>query len=348
MSGNTPAQVTGLAAPGKGAAAEGFLQSAQAIRVLPAQGKHAASIHSELMGRIQSHLEGNMPSNRLPSLEALVVTHCDDSKVVEWQCSEQALTFKTSERYVYLVCATAGQVDLSVKSNGRLSPATLLQNGSTALVKSGLTISMTSAAASKVSVLMITLSRLKSAALDYGVIWKGADESISIQSEPALMGLLSEMAEPDIDCFSEQIRLHRLKTCEALILRNWRTDSRSLISAKPVADSVADGFRRLVMSAITEDVELEDLADQLGVSSRTLYQRTRRFFGLSPALLIRHLKIEAVYEVLRHEADMTCVTRVAIEHGFTNLGRFAQHYRQHLGELPSETLGRHRKGRVIA
>ncbi|MGY4266594.1 transcriptional regulator GlxA family with amidase domain [Bradyrhizobium sp. USDA 4519] len=47
-----------------------------------------------------------------------------------------------------------------------------------------------------------------------------------------------------------------------------------------------------------------------------------------------------IRSILRESTpDQTTVSKVAIEQGFIELGRFSQYYRTMFGEYPSQTLG---------
>ena len=55
----------------------------------------------------------------------------------------------------------------------------------------------------------------------------------------------------------------------------------------------------------------------------------------------------ARYALLEADRQHESVTGIALENGFTELGRFAVRYRQMFGETPSETL-RSRKATTVA
>jgi AraC-like DNA-binding protein len=69
--------------------------------------------------------------------------------------------------------------------------------------------------------------------------------------------------------------------------------------------------------------------------------------GVTPhAFLLRHRLNKARSALLSKDADLVRVTDVALELGFSELGRFAVRYRQMFGESPSETL--RRRSAVVA
>jgi AraC-like DNA-binding protein len=87
-----------------------------------------------------------------------------------------------------------------------------------------------------------------------------------------------------------------------------------------------------------EAITIEDLVNAGGVSERALYQGFKQFRGLSPMRYLKTIRFEKVRESLRKAEPEDCVTRIATDHGFSQLGRFAVEYREIFGESPSDTL----------
>jgi transcriptional regulator GlxA family with amidase domain len=54
-------------------------------------------------------------------------------------------------------------------------------------------------------------------------------------------------------------------------------------------------------------------------------------------------RLAATHHALLHAGSQANVTSIALAHGFDHVGRFAQLYRQVIGELPSRTLARQRQ-----
>jgi len=89
---------------------------------------------------------------------------------------------------------------------------------------------------------------------------------------------------------------------------------------------------------------LPELARVAGLSPRSLNTLCQRHHGVSPMVMLRNLRLDAVRRVLRSRlagapvTSTTSVTSVALDHGFGHLGRFSAYYRQRFGELPRETM----------
>ena len=94
---------------------------------------------------------------------------------------------------------------------------------------------------------------------------------------------------------------------------------------------------------LDEPFLVSDVSLYAGVGIRTLERRFRSQIGVSPARYIRARRLNTVrrrlIETDRHRHN---VTQVALEQGFTHLGRFAAQYREFFGELPKHTLMRSR------
>lgn len=85
-----------------------------------------------------------------------------------------------------------------------------------------------------------------------------------------------------------------------------------------------------------EPLNIEVLAEQSGVSARTLFAGFKNHFGITPMAYLRELRFEQAHLELMNNEHAT-VTDVAFKWGFTHLGRFSQEYKRRYGELPSST-----------
>lgn len=93
---------------------------------------------------------------------------------------------------------------------------------------------------------------------------------------------------------------------------------------------------------IRDDISLEDLAQVGGVSVRTIYSMFANNFSITPKLFIKQSKLKSLREEFLRNKAVRNVTEVALDYGFTHLGRFSSDYFKMFGELPSETLRRRR------
>ncbi len=89
-------------------------------------------------------------------------------------------------------------------------------------------------------------------------------------------------------------------------------------------------------------IALTDVVRAAGVPGRTLLKHLEDFRGMSPMRYLRAARLERVHEALQNaQADKT-VADVAMNWGFSHMGRFSLEYRRRFGEQPSETLKRRR------
>jgi AraC-like DNA-binding protein len=97
-----------------------------------------------------------------------------------------------------------------------------------------------------------------------------------------------------------------------------------------------------------EPIRLDALARVAGVPPRTLETHFLRFLGTTPMGWIRQARLTHARRTLLASEGQVTVSRVAIDCGFSQLGRFAAQYCRRFGELPSETLRRLRSARPDA
>ena len=86
-------------------------------------------------------------------------------------------------------------------------------------------------------------------------------------------------------------------------------------------------------------VHISEICTQFGVSRRSLHRAFDETLGIGPVSFLRHKRLCNIHTALRECApDRVTVSEVALQHGFTELGRFSQYYHALFGEYPSQTL----------
>lgn len=94
-------------------------------------------------------------------------------------------------------------------------------------------------------------------------------------------------------------------------------------------------------------VSTADLAEVVGVSSRTLNRAFNKYRGMTPIQFLKERRMEACHlALLAADGQTTSVTDIALQYGFHHLGRFSVEYRQYFQELPSDTLRRRSSSRL--
>lgn len=88
-------------------------------------------------------------------------------------------------------------------------------------------------------------------------------------------------------------------------------------------------------------VGVAELALAMGTSRRELEYAFRENFALGPRQLLEKIRLNAIRRELRQAGPEARgqVTRIAMDHGITHLGRFPGLYKGLFGELPSGTGG---------
>ncbi len=82
----------------------------------------------------------------------------------------------------------------------------------------------------------------------------------------------------------------------------------------------------------------DEIADALGVTSRTLHTVMQTFNGMSLHRYMRLRRLWMARNALMNAQPSTLVKTVALDHGFWHLGRFSNEYFRQFGETPSQTL----------
>lgn len=83
---------------------------------------------------------------------------------------------------------------------------------------------------------------------------------------------------------------------------------------------------------LDEPVVLDDLAAAAGVRPRTLEAHFRAYLGTTPLGWVRRARLARARQQLLAGGSDANVTAIANANGFSELGRFAAHYRRQFGE----------------
>jgi AraC-like DNA-binding protein len=102
---------------------------------------------------------------------------------------------------------------------------------------------------------------------------------------------------------------------------------------------IINRFREVLEAQANEPLQMPQISQKIGVSSRTLRLACQEQLGVSPSryILLRRMR-SARRALQKADPDVTLVTNIATEFGFYELGRFAVAYRNIFGESPSATL----------
>jgi AraC-like DNA-binding protein len=106
-------------------------------------------------------------------------------------------------------------------------------------------------------------------------------------------------------------------------------------------DAIVAKFEEFLEANPNTPLYLPEICAAVGAAERTLRIACEEHLGMGP---IRYLALRRMHLVrralLRSVSSTTTVTRIATDHGFWELGRFAVSYRALFGETPSVTLQR--------
>lgn len=92
-------------------------------------------------------------------------------------------------------------------------------------------------------------------------------------------------------------------------------------------------------------IDIKDIADEFGISVRTIFRYFKSRRGITPFDFLKNLKLEHARSMLQAADEADGVMRIALRCGFQGMGHFAREYQKHFGELPSETLRRARSAK---
>ena len=155
--------------------------------------------------------------------------------------------------------------------------------------------------------------------------------------------LVTDIASPDSLLRSRSAGA----TAESLLWEHFRA---FLAKTGPAVSTVVQSSpsqMRTVWSAIdfmrahySEPITVLDIAKAVGTGPRNLQDAFRSCGNRTPMAMLSSIRMENVRLELMTSDQSLSVTHIAMNCGFTHMGRFAKAYRDVYGEAPSQTLGK--------
>lgn len=171
------------------------------------------------------------------------------------------------------------------------------------------------------------------------------DDFTMVQGDTARLHVLREavldlIADPESDPHGERM--------SNLVARTIIWMGHSLGNGRPECIEVNGTRQRIAKQAQTyiethyrAAVRIEDLCRATGVGVRTLQRCFREYFDMAISDYIKTVRLDAARRQLAAARPSgKSVTTIALQHGFTHLGRFSMDFRKRFGQSPSETLAK--------
>ena len=113
---------------------------------------------------------------------------------------------------------------------------------------------------------------------------------------------------------------------------------RTICSRQAKVD-IAKQVQAYIEEHYNENVRIEDLCRATGKEVRTLQTCFRRYFDMTITDYLKMVRLNSACRVLSSaQPGEATVASIALQNGFTHLGRFSVEYRKHFGESARETL----------
>lgn len=88
-------------------------------------------------------------------------------------------------------------------------------------------------------------------------------------------------------------------------------------------------------------INVDAIAESLGVSRRTVFHGFRTYLGMGPYAYLQLVRLHKLRDsLIASSANESTVTKLANDLGFFHMGRLSAAYHEHFGEYPHETLSR--------
>ncbi len=167
-----------------------------------------------------------------------------------------------------------------------------------------------------------------------------ADPSISVIATRRLPWIVSHLTRHQDTLSDAVVDFWKRSIMDAVtgtIMHSLPADTRVPL---PSAMRLVGNVDEYLDAAGLRPVHISEICTHLNITRRTLHRAFFDALGMGPITFLRCKRLCAIHSVLRDsDPATTTVARVAMQHGFIELGRFAHYYQSLFGEYPSVTLG---------
>jgi AraC-like DNA-binding protein len=205
------------------------------------------------------------------------------------------------------------------------------------------------------SALMIpkdTLRNLVQAAHDRDARWSGLPDSLPLSARLREVRRLSDLLGYITRQFDDSLPLStKAGAAMAVLIEEFLLDL--ILRATPALTEErvfpAAWLRvrlaeEIMRARSDEPLSMAAVAREIGVGLRSLQLAFLEVRAMGPRDVLLQMRLERARERLLSARPSDTVTSIALDCGFTHLGRFPAAYRMAFGELPTETLARsHRR-----
>ncbi|TYC57207.1 helix-turn-helix domain-containing protein [Marinobacter sp. BW6] len=163
---------------------------------------------------------------------------------------------------------------------------------------------------------------------------------------PQSFGEWQPILEAMIGCYLERlpfvrddVQARQLTTRLFNSIKSPWTPKKAAVCSERTLDRRLQRVVERIMVDPSWEFDLQELASYAGVSERNLYYLMKRETGITPYRFYQRARLIRVRERLVDcQCEVPHISWYAADEGFSHLGRFAAMYREHFGELPSETV----------
>jgi len=156
----------------------------------------------------------------------------------------------------------------------------------------------------------------------------------------SLVNRLHESEDHQIRSFApDMIYNHLVENLAYLLTREQEPTTLAYDKYQHIAATV----KRIINDDIHNIIQVSDLCRITSQSERTLERVCTKAFGTPPRKLLKNHRLKVVRQALQSNTEEKLnISKLSMDYGFMHPSRFAGEYKNHFGELPSQTLARNR------
>lgn len=194
--------------------------------------------------------------------------------------------------------------------------------------------------------LMVPLAGLHALSEDRPLVPEGGAARLVPDGDQRLRATLTSLVERLLRCPGGQAAQREARAVPPLLLdllQDCLGGGRDPSGARGLSEARVRQAEDLMRARADEALSIAALAHELGVGLRSLQIAFRQVRGIGPREALNRIRLENARARLRAADAGGAVTTIALDCGFTHLGRFAEAYRAAFGERPRETLSAARR-----